>query len=83
MKGELQRIVGQNLKQCRIQRGMSQEAFAEFLGVHRTYMGAIECGERNLTLQTVEDLAESVGVSALELLSKPAGSSSRHISNCQ
>ena len=79
MTGELQRTVGRNLRQYRIQHGMSQEAFAEFLGKHRTYVGAIERGERNLTLQTVEDLAELVGASALELLSEPAESSSSRI----
>lgn len=37
--------------------GLSQEAFADTLGVHRTYMGAVERGERNLTLKSVEKIA--------------------------
>lgn len=72
MAGELQRVVGENLRALRRQRGLSQEEFAEVLGVHRTYMGGVERGERNLTLQTVERLAESLGVAPLALLRPPA-----------
>lgn len=37
---------------------MSQEDFAEVLGFHRTYIGGLERGERNLTLKSVERIAE-------------------------
>jgi len=47
---------------------MSQEEFAEFLGVHRTYMGGMERGERNLTLKSVERIALRLGVDAVTLL---------------
>ncbi len=70
MEGQLQRVVGRNLRRIRLERGYSQEAFAEVLGVHRTYLGAVERGERNLTLQTVERLAEDLGVDARSLLFK-------------
>lgn len=50
---------------------MSQEAFADVLGVHRTYMGAIERGERNLTLKSVERIAAKIGVEPLWLLTAP------------
>jgi transcriptional regulator with XRE-family HTH domain len=66
--GDLQRIVGRNLRAYRQAQGLSQEAFADQLGVHRTYMGALERGERNLTLQSLERLAEELGVEARELL---------------
>ncbi|WP_101547262.1 helix-turn-helix domain-containing protein [Brevibacterium iodinum] len=71
MEGELQRVVGENLRRHRLRLGLSQEAFAERLGVHRTYMGGVERGERNLTLKTVEKLAETIDVSPIELLSRP------------
>ena len=51
MEGELQRTFGRNLRAYRKGRGLSQEAFADVLGVHRTYMGGIERGERNLNPQ--------------------------------
>lgn len=72
MEGDLQRTLGRNLRRLRQQRGLSQEEFAEVLGVHRTYMGGVERGERNLTLQSVEKLAERLGVDPVVLLSEPA-----------
>jgi transcriptional regulator with XRE-family HTH domain len=66
--GDLQQAVGNNLRAHRESRQLSQEAFAELLGVHRTYMGAIERGERNLTLQSVERLADRLGMEPVELL---------------
>lgn len=71
-KGRLQRIVGVNLRAYRTERGYSQEDFADHLNVHRTYMGAIERGERNLTLQTLEALAYDLDVDPLDLLTLPS-----------
>lgn len=68
MEGELQRIVGENLRAYRKARALSQEDFADVLGVHRTYMGGIERGERNLTLRSVEKIAETLGLDPLVLL---------------
>jgi len=66
--GDLQKTVGRNLRAYRLERGLSQEAFSEVLGVHRTYMGGVERGERNLTLKSLEKMAEQIGVEARELL---------------
>lgn len=68
MEGDLQRTVGRNLRAYRKARGLSQEAFADVLGVHRTYMGGVERGERNLTLRSVERIAARIGVEPLSLL---------------
>lgn len=68
MEGELQRRVGANLRAYRDSRGMSQEAFADHVGVHRTYMGGLERGERNLTLRSLERIAERLGLDPLALL---------------
>ncbi|MDX6610159.1 MAG: hypothetical protein QOF85_2084 [Solirubrobacterales bacterium] len=68
MEGDLQHIVGRNLRTYREARNLSQEAFAEVLGVHRTYMGGIERGERNLTLKTVEKIASRLDLEPLALL---------------
>jgi transcriptional regulator with XRE-family HTH domain len=69
MEGELQRRVGGNLRAYREARGLSQEGFADVLGVHRTYMGAIERGERNLSLQALERIAGKIDVDPVDLLS--------------
>ncbi len=66
--GDLQKVVGRNLRAYRLERGLSQEDFAEVVGVHRTYMGGLERGERNLTLQSLERIAEVLGVEPRELM---------------
>jgi transcriptional regulator with XRE-family HTH domain len=68
VEGDLQRTVGHNLRAYRQAQGLSQEAFADVLGVHRTYMGGLERGERNLTLKSLERLASQIKVDPLELL---------------
>jgi transcriptional regulator with XRE-family HTH domain len=68
VEGDLQRTVGRNLRAYREARGLSQEGFGEMLGVHRTYMGGVERGERNLTLKSVERIAARIGVDPLSLL---------------
>jgi transcriptional regulator with XRE-family HTH domain len=72
MEGDLQRAVGRNLRAYRTARGLSQEAFAEVVGVHRTYMGGLERGERNLTLKSVERIAARIDVSPLQLMTTTA-----------
>lgn len=68
MEGELQRALGRNLRRYREARGISQESFADVLAVHRTYMGGVERGERNLTLKSVERIAAIIGADPVELL---------------
>jgi transcriptional regulator with XRE-family HTH domain len=60
--------VGRNLRLYREARGLSQEAFADILGFHRTYMGAIERGERNLSFKSLERIASRIGIDPLALL---------------
>jgi transcriptional regulator with XRE-family HTH domain len=72
MEGDLQKTVGRNLRAYRQARGLSQEAFADMVGVHRTYMGGLERGERNLTLRSVERIAERIGVDPLVLMNAKA-----------
>jgi transcriptional regulator with XRE-family HTH domain len=71
MEGELQARVGRNLREYRVKLGLSQEAFADQLVFHRTYMGGIERGERNLTLRSVERIADRLGIDPTDLLSAP------------
>lgn len=75
MEGELQKVVGANVKRYRQERGISQEDLAHEIGVHRTYMGSLERGERNLSLRSVERLAEQLGMTPLDLLKSEAAES--------
>lgn len=68
MEGDLQRTVGHNIRRIRAARGLSQERLAELLLRHRTYVGAVERGERNLSLRAVERLAADLDVDPRELL---------------
>lgn len=68
MEGDLQIVVGANIRRIRLAAGYSQEAFGARVGWHRTFVGGIERGERNLTLRTVERWSEQLGVHPLELL---------------
>jgi transcriptional regulator with XRE-family HTH domain len=69
-ENKLRSQLGKNLRAIRLARGLSQEQFAQVLQIHRTYMGGVERGERNLTLKTVERMARKLGVEPLELLSR-------------
>lgn len=68
MEGHLQRVLGDNVRAFRRAKGLSQEGLADFLGVHRTYVGAIERGDKNLSLKSIERLAGRLGVPPLQLL---------------
>jgi DNA-binding XRE family transcriptional regulator len=68
MEGDLQRTLGRNLRAYRKAHDLSQETFAEIMGVHRTYMGGVERGERNLTLRSLERIAGRIKIDPLDLL---------------
>jgi len=58
---------GRRVRQLRSERGWSQERLAEECGLHRTYVGGIERGERNVSLVNIEKIASALGVSIAEL----------------
>ena len=53
-------IVAANVRRLRLARRWSQETLAERCGLHRTYIGAIERGEGNITLHTLARLAQAL-----------------------
>ena len=61
-------IFASNLRKIRLSKNLSQEQLAELSGLHRTYVGSVERGERNISIDNVEALAKALGVSAAELL---------------
>jgi len=60
--------LGQNMKRIRTKKNMSQGDIARALEVDRGYISNIESGKKNLTLATIQRLADALGVSADELL---------------
>ena len=71
------RILSNNIRAFRKIRGLSQEALAEICSLHRTYIGSVERGERNVTLSTLEVIAAALGVSVPELLTEESIKNSR------
>lgn len=55
------------VRKLRTNRGMSQEAFADLCGVHRTYMGAIERGEKTVTIETAGKIAKALNIRISQL----------------
>ena len=72
-KCALNPIVGANVKAARLRLCLSQDAFAELLLVHRTYVGSIERGEANLTLATLERIAVALDVTPQHLITDWSG----------
>ncbi len=66
-KSELQQF-GDRVRTLRKVRGLSQEQLAELTGLHRTYIGGIERGERNVSLINIVRLAKALDVSPSDLL---------------
>lgn len=65
----INRSVGKKIKKFRMALGLSQESLAEKCGLHRTYIGSVERGERNITLKTLEKISKALNVSLNKLLS--------------
>lgn len=61
--------IASNLRYFRTQLGMSQEELADICHIHRTYIGSVERGERNVTIKTLETLARGLNITVCELLS--------------
>ena len=64
------KILGQRIRNYRVGKGLSQEKLAELSGCHPTYIGQIERGEKNATVESVEKIAAALGVTLSELFEK-------------
>jgi transcriptional regulator with XRE-family HTH domain len=64
---EIHKNLGKRIANLRKKRGFSQEGFAHECGFHRSYMGAVERGEKNITLTMVHRVAKTLKMSMQEL----------------
>jgi XRE family transcriptional regulator, regulator of sulfur utilization len=62
------KMLGKRIRKLRDQQGWSQEEFADMCGINRSYMGRIERGELNLTVETLQKIAQGLGRSVSALL---------------
>jgi transcriptional regulator with XRE-family HTH domain len=60
--------MGKVFRKCRTELGLSQDAFAHKVGLHRTYIGGIERGERNVSLTNLLKLSQAIGMPLSEVL---------------
>jgi transcriptional regulator with XRE-family HTH domain len=62
--------LGRAVRRLRKDAGYSQESFADECGLHRTYMGAVERGETNISLDNIERIARALHVTPAQLLAE-------------
>lgn len=59
---DIVKVFASNLKKYRTEKGLSQEAFAEKAGLHRTYISAIEREKRSIALENVQKIADALEI---------------------
>ena len=63
----IQKQFGKKVRELRVERGYSQEGFAFECNLHRTYIGCIERGEKNVTIVNIEKIAKALNVKISQL----------------
>lgn len=61
------KVFGTNMRKYRIEKGVSQEKFAEQCGLHRTYISDIECFRRSISLDNIQKIADALGIETHQL----------------
>lgn len=67
---EISKLIGQRIRNYRTQQKLSQEKLAELSGCHPTYIGQVERGEKNATLESIEKIASALNVPLSQLFEK-------------
>ena len=70
---DIAKAVGQRIRNYRTQEGLSQEKLAELSGCHPTYIGQLERGEKNATLESIERITAALGITLSKLFEKLGG----------
>jgi len=64
---DIVKVFGNNLRKYRVQKGISQEVFADMCGMHRTYISAIECYRRSISLENIQRIADALEIETYKL----------------
>lgn len=64
---DIKKTFGKNVRLYRENSGISQEKLAQICGLHRTYIGSIERGERNISLENIQKIADALEVRIIDL----------------
>ena len=67
---DIAKVLGQRIRNYRTAKGLSQEKLAELSGCHPTYIGQLERGEKNATIESIEKISVALKVSLSELFEK-------------
>jgi transcriptional regulator with XRE-family HTH domain len=67
VENNIKKIFGARVRALRSEKGWSQEDFAFECGLHRTYIGAVERGERNVSLENIKKIADTFKIDIAEL----------------
>ncbi len=59
---DIVKVFGTNVRRYRQALGISQESFAEKCGLHRTYISAIECYHRSISLENIQRIADALEI---------------------
>ncbi|MFZ2259093.1 MAG: helix-turn-helix transcriptional regulator [Clostridiaceae bacterium] len=59
---DIVKVFANNVKKYRNKIGISQESFAEKAGLHRTYISALECEKRSISLDNIQKIADALGI---------------------
>ena len=70
---EITKTIGQRIRNYRVNKGLSQEKLAELCGCHYTYVGQIERGEKNATVESLERLARALEIPLSRLFENLGG----------
>lgn len=66
----MRQLLAKNIRLYRNRLGISQEQLAELCSLHRTYIGAVERAERNISADNIEKIAHAIGVSPSRILAE-------------
>lgn len=68
--GDVKKEIGIVIREYRLKKNMTQEQLAFRAGLHRAYIGHVERGEKNITIENLEKIAKALKVSIRELFKK-------------